>query len=49
MESQEEASSWNEAMKRPVVATSRYIKIWMINGNVGRDLWFEKEAPGDNN
>jgi hypothetical protein len=37
------------AMKRPVVATSRYIKIWMINGNVGLDVWFEKETPQDNN
>jgi hypothetical protein len=37
------------AMKRPVVTTSRYIKIWMINGNVGLDVWFEKETPQDNN
>jgi hypothetical protein len=37
------------AMKWPVVATSRYIKIWMIIGNVGWDVWFEKETPQDNN
>ncbi len=32
------------SMKRPVVATSRYIKFWMIIGNVGWDVWFEKET-----
>jgi hypothetical protein len=37
------------AMKSPVVATSRYIKIWMIIGNIGWDVWFEKETPQDNN
>lgn len=36
-------------MKRPAVATSRYIKNWMVIGNVGWDVWFKKETSQGNN